>query len=179
MSFVAWFRSLRWNYQSLRTCKARPVRPRRSVWPRLEALEDRTLPSTFTVMNLNDSGADSLRAAIDVCQQQRRPRQLRSSMAARHDHSSQSELEITEQRDHQRPGSQSAVRQRQQRLPRLRDRRRSECDHQRPDDHPRPRRDQGGGILNDGSNLTLSGDDLTQNMVFESASERRPWRGLR
>ncbi len=35
----------------------------RSV-PRLESLEDRTQPSTFTVKNLNDSGAYSLRAAI-------------------------------------------------------------------------------------------------------------------
>ena len=30
--------------------------------------------------------------------------------------------------------------------------------------------DQGGGILNDGSNLTLSGDDLAQNVAFESAT---------
>src|SRR5262245_48855328 len=32
--------------------------------PRLEALEDRALPSTFTVLNLADSGASSLRQAI-------------------------------------------------------------------------------------------------------------------
>ncbi|HEV8058867.1 MAG TPA: hypothetical protein VGP68_03290 [Gemmataceae bacterium] len=32
--------------------------------PQLEAFEERTLPSTFTVMNLNDSGTGSLRAAI-------------------------------------------------------------------------------------------------------------------
>jgi hypothetical protein len=32
--------------------------------PRLEALEDRALPSTFTVRNLLDSGAGSLRAAV-------------------------------------------------------------------------------------------------------------------
>src|SRR5262245_35945839 len=37
-----------------------PRRPR----PALEALEDRALPSTFTVMNLNDSGPGSLRAAV-------------------------------------------------------------------------------------------------------------------
>src|SRR5262249_62405763 len=32
--------------------------------PRLEVLEDRSLPSTFTVLNLADSGAGSLRQAI-------------------------------------------------------------------------------------------------------------------
>src|SRR5262249_4760979 len=41
-----------------------PVTPRSPFVPRLEALEDRTVPSTFTVKNLNDSGADSLRAAV-------------------------------------------------------------------------------------------------------------------
>jgi hypothetical protein len=37
---------------------------RRRLRPRLEALEDRTLPAPFLVSNLNDSGAGSLRAAI-------------------------------------------------------------------------------------------------------------------
>src|SRR6516164_5004795 len=32
--------------------------------PRLEALEDRTVPSTFTVRNLADSGPGSLRQAV-------------------------------------------------------------------------------------------------------------------
>ena len=35
-----------------------------SFVPRLEILEDRTLPSNFSVLNLNDSGAGSLRQAI-------------------------------------------------------------------------------------------------------------------
>jgi hypothetical protein len=39
------------------------LRPHRFV-PRLTLLEDRTLPSTFTVLNLNDSGPGSLRAGI-------------------------------------------------------------------------------------------------------------------
>src|SRR5215468_4883251 len=39
------------------------VPPRRTVL-RLETLEDRIQPSTFTVMNLADSGPGSLRAAI-------------------------------------------------------------------------------------------------------------------
>jgi hypothetical protein len=38
--------------------------PRARCMPRLESLEDRTQPSTFTVKNLNDSGANSLRAGL-------------------------------------------------------------------------------------------------------------------
>src|SRR5262245_30844029 len=39
------------------------VRPRRAVLA-VEALEDRTVPSTFTVLNLADSGVGSLRQAV-------------------------------------------------------------------------------------------------------------------
>jgi hypothetical protein len=42
----------------------RSVTGRRSFAPRLESLEDRTVPSTLTVLNNLDSGAGSLRAAI-------------------------------------------------------------------------------------------------------------------
>ena len=42
----------------------RPAGLRRSFVPRLDVLEDRTLPSTLTVRNLHDSGTDSLRAAL-------------------------------------------------------------------------------------------------------------------
>jgi hypothetical protein len=56
--FVAF---LSWSRLSPRR---RPVaRPPRFL-PRLLLLEDRTLPSTFTVLNLNDSGSGSLRAGI-------------------------------------------------------------------------------------------------------------------
>jgi hypothetical protein len=41
-----------------------PARGRRALSPRLEALEDRLAPATFTVRNTNNSGADSLRQAI-------------------------------------------------------------------------------------------------------------------
>jgi hypothetical protein len=41
-----------------------PVLCRRRFRPRLEGLEDRTVPSTLTVTNNLDSGAGSLRAAI-------------------------------------------------------------------------------------------------------------------
>src|SRR5438874_10169708 len=40
------------------------LRPRRA-WA-LEVLEGRAVPATLTVLNANDSGADSLRAAIDL-----------------------------------------------------------------------------------------------------------------
>src|SRR5262245_6968554 len=36
----------------------------RSFRPRVERLEDRDVPSTFTVSNLNDSGTGSLRSAV-------------------------------------------------------------------------------------------------------------------
>jgi hypothetical protein len=43
---------------------ASATQPRRSFIPRLEVLEDRSLPSTFTVLNLAESGPGSLRQAI-------------------------------------------------------------------------------------------------------------------
>src|SRR5262249_30880637 len=61
-----WFRTLFDSMKSRRS--GTPVRrtPRRPTGSRLkvEALEDRSLPSTFTVLNLLDSGPDSLRAAV-------------------------------------------------------------------------------------------------------------------
>src|SRR2546421_5161814 len=48
----------------VRAAKAKAQTARRSFVPRLMPLEDRTLPSTFTVLNLNDSGAGSLRQAV-------------------------------------------------------------------------------------------------------------------
>ena len=40
------------------------IRARRSFVPRLDVLEDRTVPSTFTVTNLADGGPGSLRQAV-------------------------------------------------------------------------------------------------------------------
>ena len=51
--------------QLCHSLRRRPAkRPSRLV-PQLLWLEDRTLPSTFTVVNLNDHGPGSLRDAID------------------------------------------------------------------------------------------------------------------
>ena len=65
MTFIPWPRWFRACRIAL-TCKPRPqtVVTRRGRVFRLDVLEDRTLPSTFTVMNLNDGGPGSLRAGI-------------------------------------------------------------------------------------------------------------------
>src|SRR5258708_2951659 len=55
------FTLFRWRNQT--TQLERPAR-RTSFLPRLEALEDRALPAVFTVTNLADAGAGSLRQAI-------------------------------------------------------------------------------------------------------------------
>ena len=54
------------SIRSPRPLHTRPVSAvqRRGFLPRLEALEDRTLPTTFTVLNLDDSGTGSLRQAV-------------------------------------------------------------------------------------------------------------------
>jgi hypothetical protein len=67
MSFTSWLHNLRSALASPAVeGRHRRQRSRRATThrPGLEVLEDRCLPSTFMVLNLNDSGADSLRAAI-------------------------------------------------------------------------------------------------------------------
>ena len=67
-----WFRSILGVYSARSSRKlarqnghASKARQRpRSFRPRLDILEDRTLPSTFTVTNLLDTGPGSLRAAV-------------------------------------------------------------------------------------------------------------------
>src|SRR5262249_25177569 len=68
MSFLSWLASAISNWQSpmgsgLRKPKAGSRKPLR-FWPQLEALEDRFMPSTLTVLNNMDSGSGSLRAEI-------------------------------------------------------------------------------------------------------------------
>jgi hypothetical protein len=51
--------------QARRACRGGPSGATKARFvPRLEALEDRSLPSTFAVTNLHDSGPGSLRAAV-------------------------------------------------------------------------------------------------------------------
>jgi hypothetical protein len=59
-----WLRTRHPMQTSPRRRKRPPAKRRPAFVPRLTVLEDRTLPSTFTVVNLNDSGPGSLRDAI-------------------------------------------------------------------------------------------------------------------
>jgi hypothetical protein len=65
-SFFGWFKSRQQpSRASRRRCRrSNPALPPRRTALRVEALEDRTLPSTFTVLNLADSGPGSLRQAV-------------------------------------------------------------------------------------------------------------------
>ena len=68
MSFTSWLRTLR-SFGHLESTARKSRRaalsgPAKRFQPKLEAFEDRCLPSTFTVLNLLDSGPDSLRAAV-------------------------------------------------------------------------------------------------------------------
>ena len=67
MSFTSWLRTLRLALapsRMERKYRRQPSLRATTYRPRLEVLDDRCLPSTFTVLNLLDSGAGSLRAAV-------------------------------------------------------------------------------------------------------------------
>src|SRR5262245_3058203 len=62
MQLLSWLRQRIGGQPHIRQRRKYPLAPR--CRPRLEALEDRWLPSTLTVLNTNDSGPGSLRAEI-------------------------------------------------------------------------------------------------------------------
>src|SRR5262249_61531160 len=67
MPFPFLLRCLNWGSERNRNARMQPRRQQRQpTTARLsvEQLEDRTVPSTFTVLNLADSGAGSLRQAV-------------------------------------------------------------------------------------------------------------------
>src|SRR5262249_20411112 len=64
MWFSSWLRNRTRSSSDGRGRPYGPPRKRATFRPILEALEDRWLPSTLTVLNTNDSGPDSLRAEI-------------------------------------------------------------------------------------------------------------------
>src|SRR6516225_8670720 len=66
MFFSSWLRNRNSNARAKRATASRPKHTR--FRPLLEALEDRWLPSTLTVLNNQDSGAGSLRAEIAAAQ---------------------------------------------------------------------------------------------------------------
>src|SRR5262249_44867488 len=72
MRFFSWLRNFTPGGERLRparigprTCRRRPVAGYR---PRVECLEDRSMPSTLTVLNGADTGAGSLRDTIAAAQ---------------------------------------------------------------------------------------------------------------
>jgi hypothetical protein len=62
-SWLQWLKGRRGRAPLFRSAR-RTIPARRAFVPSLLALEGRTVPSTFTVTNLLDSGAGSLRAAV-------------------------------------------------------------------------------------------------------------------
>ena len=68
MSFSSWLRNSKRSALAARRRTQASLRQRASFRPRLEALDDRCLPSTLTVTNTQDSGRGSLRAEIAAAQ---------------------------------------------------------------------------------------------------------------
>ena len=168
MAFTSWLQRLKGNLG--RVQRHRPQRrdgaARRFFPPRLEALEDRTLPSTFTVLNLNDSGPNSLRAAVASGDD--------TIAFAKGLHGTikltSGELLIGNSVTIDGPGADrlSVSGNYASRVFEIDAGLNVTISGLTITNGFAP--DQGGGILNDGSNLTLSGDDLTQNVALESAA---------
>ena len=153
-----------------RTTKS-PITLRRSFRPWLETLEDRTVPSTFLVSNLNDSGAGSLRAAVQSANLN--PGSTIDFANGLHGTIvlTSGELDLTSSTTINGPGA-SLLAVSGNNASRVLEigtgKKVSISGLTFTHGHAA---DQGGGILNDGSNLTLSRDDLTQNVRLRSATD--------
>jgi hypothetical protein len=135
MSFTSWLRNLRSAVALGRAPGTR--RRQRSLRltthrPGLEVLEDRSLPSTFTVLNLLDSGPDSLRAAVASANASPGADTIDFATTGTIALTS-GQLDITDSLTINGPGAAAADRQRQLRQPGVRDRRRSHCHDREPD----------------------------------------------
>jgi hypothetical protein len=145
-------------------------RPRNGL-PRLDVLEDRTLPSTFAVLNLNDGGPGSLRAELAAANANPGPDTINFAGGLHGTITLTSgELLITDSVTIKGPGANHLSV--------------SGNNTSRDFDMTTGQNvsisgltitqgfalDQGGGILNQGSNLTLSEDVLSRNVVFGSAT---------
>jgi hypothetical protein len=148
--------------------RRRAVTARRSFVARLEAFEDRTLLSTFTVANLNDSGTGSLRAAIAAASSGDTidfARGLRGIITL-----TGGELLVANSVTINGPGANevSVSGNNSSRVFEVAAGQNVTISGLTITDGSAS--GQGGGILNDGADLTLSGVDLSQNVVFESGS---------
>jgi hypothetical protein len=171
MMFATWLQWLkrgsgRGSRVGCHTTKRRAVSLMRSVVPRLEALEDRTLLSTFTVLNLNDSGPGSLRAAVASGDDTIAfAKGLHGTIVL-----TSGELMLNNSVTINGPGANrlAVSGNNSSRVFEVAAGLNVAINGLTITHGSAP--DQGGGVLNDGANLTLSGDVLSQNTAFESAT---------
>ena len=158
-----------------RSSRRRPAKLPPGFRPQLVRLEDRALPSTFTVLNRNDSGPGSLRAALAPGDDTITfARGLHGTITL-----TGGELLITSNVTISGPGANKLAVSGNDagRVFEIASGLNVTISGLTVTHEYAP--DQGGGILNDGSNLTLTGDDLTQNVAFESGTSGGRGGGLR
>ena len=170
----------RWeSHPSKSKVRPKAVMPWKAFALRCEALEDRTVPSTFTVMNLHDSGSGSLRAAITSANGTTGATinfaaNLHGTIAL-----TSGELDITSSTTVNGPGADkiSVSGNNASRVLEIAAGQTVSIKGLTITDGFAA--DQGGGILNDGSNLTLTGDDITHNAVTQGTSSGGRGGGMR
>ena len=155
----------------------RPSRKR--FCPCIDRMEDRTLLSTFLVKNTDDSGPGSLRAAILSANVSSSPSTIDFANGLRGTiRLTSGELLINGSITINGPGSNVLAISGNQssRVFEVATGQNVTISALTISDGSAP--DQGGGILNDGSNLTLSGDDLARNVTYESTTTQAQGGGL-